>query len=153
MHWLQAQKRTIVLAILIIGVLIAAVFGIWRTRTFNLDDALAFIGMKLPDGSQSVQFATSGQITRIVWLRFDVAPTDDTGFLSRVGIEVQPRNQFTPFVAVNPAETGLQWWMPYNAKQFSGLWAIAHNKVYEVLMDKTQADKTTVYLRVYAIIK
>lgn len=123
-----------------------------RARGFTLADAEAFIGAPLPDGAAGVQFATRDQFARVVWLRFILPPDADvTPFVLAMGLPPELREAFTPFPAQNYTEAELAWWSPSAARDFSGLYAVHDDKVYELLLDRTDPAALTVYLRVYAL--
>lgn len=143
--WVTRLLLTVILA----GV---ALVVVPRARGFTLNDAEAFIGAALPDGAADVQFATRDPLARIVWLRFTLPPeTDAAPFVAAMGLPPEIRADFTPFLAQNYTEADMTWWTPYAALDFDGLHAIHADKVYDLLLDRSDAAALIVYLRVYAL--
>ncbi|MBI5667623.1 MAG: hypothetical protein HZC41_06410 [Chloroflexi bacterium] len=123
-----------------------------RARGFTLSDAEAFIGAALPEGAADVQFATRDQFARVVWLRFTLPPDADImPFVQGMGLTDELRHAFTSFPAPNYTEADMAWWTPYAAQEVSGLHAVHANKVYDLLLDRTDPAALIVYLRVYAL--
>lgn len=140
----------VVAMVVIVGLLWATnLFG-WRK--WRINEVQQFIGADIPADAHDVQFATDTQKTRLVWLRFTVAAeTDVDTFVASLGLNTALRPGFTPFPAANPSEASLNWWTPFTAQTFSGLYAIQDGKTIEVLVDQTDAANPVVYLRAYTI--
>jgi hypothetical protein len=71
--------------------------------------------------------------------------------VKNIGLESELQQGYTPFPAQSSVETGMTWWTPQTAQTFSGLYAIADGKVYEMLLSNTDPANCVVYVRVYAI--
>jgi hypothetical protein len=155
---LQTRTGRIISGLLGLAIIVALIAGLlWATNTFGWRkwraiEAQQFIGAEIPSETQNIQFATDDKKTRILWLRFTLpAETDLTSFFSQIGFDATLRQDFTPFPAPNPAEATLTWWTPQAAQTYSGLYAIHAGKVYELLLDQSDTDNLTIFLRVYAI--
>jgi hypothetical protein len=151
--WRRWKKGIIVLAlvILIVGGTAAA---LWASnalgwRAWRLQEVESYLGAALPQGASNIHFATQKQKTRIIWLRFDLpAASDLSAFLAAIGLPTALRPGFTPFPAINPQESTLNWWQPPTTGDYAGLYENTGQKVIEVLLDN---DHNTVYLRAYTI--
>jgi cytoskeletal protein RodZ len=155
---LQTRIGRIISGLLGLAIVIVLVTGLlWATNTFGwrkwrVIEAQQFIDTELPPEAQDIQFATDDKKTRILWLHFTLpAETDLTSFFGQLGLDATLRQDFTPFPAPNPAEATLTWWTPQAAQTHSGLYAIHAGKVYELLVDQSDTNNLTIFLRVYAI--
>ena len=155
---LQTRSNRIIGFFLGLVIITALIVGLlWATNTFGwrkwrINEAQQFIGAVLPFEAQNIQFATEAEKTRILWLRFTLSDENDlTSFFNEIRLDTALRQDFTPFPAPNPAETAISWWMPQAAQNYSGLHAIQAGKVYEVLLDQSDAANSLVYLRVYTM--
>jgi len=156
--WLGTRAGQLVGGVFALAIIAGFILAIlWATnalgwRRWRVNEAQAFIGAELPVGASDVQFATDNTKTRIVWLRFTLsAEADLDAFVQAMGLDAALRDGFTPFPAPNPAEAALPWWTPGAAQVYSGLHAIHAEKVYELLLDQTDAANAIVYMRVYSI--
>jgi hypothetical protein len=151
------MKRRLVgllLLIAIVGVLLAALWAtnLFGWRKWRIQEVQAFVGADLPAQAQAVQFATESQYGRIVWLRFELsADVDLAPFLASIALTEPLRDGWTPFPASNPQEAGLPWWTPQQSAAFAGSYENTGQKIIELLIDRSDPTRQTVYLRAYTI--
>ncbi len=157
LKFIGSRKRQLIAFLVAIFVIVGIVAGLWATNVFGwrvwrVQEAQGFIGGALPAGAAEVQFTTRNQYTRIVWLRFSLpANADLTPFLTQMGITDALKAGFTPFPAANPQEAAITWWQPSASTAYSGVYWNTGSKIIEVLVDKTDSNKSVIYLRAYAL--
>ena len=155
--FIAARKRQLIIFFAAIVVIAGIVAGLWVTNVFGwrqwrVQEAQGFIGASLPTGATDVQFTTRNTYTRILWLRFSLpADSDLTAFLTQMGITDALKAGFTPFPAANPQEAAISWWQPGTSTNFNGLYWNTGSKIIEVLVDKTDSKKFTIFLRAYSL--
>lgn len=144
----------LIAAVVLVGLIVAV---LWATNTlgwrrWRIQEAAAFTGAAVPADATDVQFATQDEQARIVWLHFTLS--DDEGladYLAAMGIESGLREGFTPFPGPNPVEAPLEWWTPYSAAVYRGVYINRGDKIIEVLADDSAPGMTVVYVRAYAL--
>jgi hypothetical protein len=155
--FIAAHKRQLITFLAAIVVMAGIVAGLWVTNVFGwrqwrVQEAQGFIGAPLPAGAADVQFTTRNTYTRILWLRFNMpADADMTAFLTQMGITDALKAGFTPFPAPNPQEASIPWWQPGASTNFNGLYWNTGSKIIEMLVDKTDSKKFTIFLRAYSL--
>jgi hypothetical protein len=154
---LCSHRNKLLLALSLLLLIALALGGLWVTnafgwRGFRLADVESSIGASLPAGADDIHFVTENEKSRIIWLRFTLpADTDLTSFLDTMNLTDTLRDHFTPFPNPNYKEVGIEWWTPQAAQTYTGIHSIHSDKVYEALIDTTDANRQIIYLRVYFI--
>jgi hypothetical protein len=151
------MKRKLVGLLLLVAIVAILLVALWATNLFGwrkwrIQEVQGFVGADLPAQAQAVQFATESRYGRIVWLRFELAPDVDLApFLTSLALTDLPRDGWTPFPAPNPQEAGLTWWTPQQSAAFAGTYQNTGEKIIELLIDRSDPTRQTVYLRAYTI--
>ena len=154
--FIAARKRQLIVIFVAIVVIAGLIGTLWATnlfgwRAWRVQEGQGFIGASLPAGATDVQFTSRNQYTRIIWLRFSLpSDADLIPFLTQMSITDALKDGFTPFPVANPQEAAITWWQPSASTTFSGLYWNTGTKVIEVLVDKTDASKSVIYVRAYA---
>ncbi|HEU4323353.1 MAG TPA: hypothetical protein VFS21_09415 [Roseiflexaceae bacterium] len=112
-------------------------------------EAEQFIGLALPGAAQQVYTWRESGIDTLYYVRFDCPPASAEAFVDGLGMAGELRDGFDPFGNEDGAE--LPWWQPGGATRFAGGSVAKPGKVYELLVDRSDAAVHRVYLRVYSL--
>ncbi len=112
-------------------------------------DAEQFIGTALPGAAQNIYTWRESGIDTLYYVRFDCSPASAEAFVDALGLAGELRDGFDPFGDEDGAEP--TWWQPGGATRFAGGSALRQGKVYELLVDRSDAAVHRVYLRAYSM--
>jgi NitT/TauT family transport system substrate-binding protein len=123
----------------------------------NQDEVEQWIGAPLPDEATNVYYDSFTYFGYVLWLRFDVpaGPPVLDDFIGQLGFDVVAEfgDGINPF-ADDSGDDDPEWWLAKDAEEYTGggYWQQGDaqpKRHFEMLVDRSDPDVWTVYLRVY----
>ncbi len=113
-------------------------------------DVKNYIGLPLPVEATDFHGMEYASLqSRILHFKFQSSPKVLDNFLNALGLKDSLKEGFNPFPQSNsPQNTELKWWNPKDSTDFAGASWTKPETFYDVMVDKTDSERYTVYLMI-----